>query len=412
MKRPRNLSTRLSIALISWLTLVPLIELHADTDWFDFSGHISDMQSVYVLQDPVPISPTEDFQWTNYNQLSNRLNFNLYGGPFHMEVGMRNRVLAGSILNDFPVYSTYFEEDNGLVDLSWNLVSKDYFLLNTSFDRLFIDFTAGNWLFSIGRQRVNWGMALVWTPNDLFNAFSYTDFDYTERPGSDAALVSYFPTGTSQVDLAYAIDRRGLDPDNTYQHTLALRYYFNRWDWDFQCLSGWFHDDLVVGGGFTGNIGMVSIRGEASFFFALPSRLEYSENSLTATISADYSFSNSLFLHFAFLYNSLGTTDTGESLPLFNPSSSAILSPKRLSVGKYELFAQVSYPVSPILSVDFSTMFNPADLSAYLAPSVNVSLSDDWSMLFIAQVLLGEEGTEYAASGNTYAMYVQVQWDF
>ena len=34
-----------------------------------------------------------------------------------------------------------------------------------------------------GRQRINWGQTFVWNVNDVFNAYSYFDFDYKERPG-------------------------------------------------------------------------------------------------------------------------------------------------------------------------------------------------------------------------------------
>ena len=35
-------------------------------------------------------------------------------------------------------------------------------------------------------------MNLVWNPNDLFNAFSFVDFDYEERPGSDALRIQKY----------------------------------------------------------------------------------------------------------------------------------------------------------------------------------------------------------------------------
>jgi hypothetical protein len=60
----------------------------------------------------------------------------------------------------------------------------------------YLDYTAGKWQFRVGRQRINWGVNLVWNPNDVFNSFSYFDFDYEERPGSDAVRVQYY-TGTT-----------------------------------------------------------------------------------------------------------------------------------------------------------------------------------------------------------------------
>ncbi|MCG8318265.1 MAG: hypothetical protein MI921_02070 [Cytophagales bacterium] len=43
----------------------------------------------------------------------------------------------------------------------------------------------------IGKHRINWGKSYVWNPNDVFNAYSFFDFDYEERRGTDALLIKY-----------------------------------------------------------------------------------------------------------------------------------------------------------------------------------------------------------------------------
>ena len=55
----------------------------------------------------------------------------------------------------------------------------------------------------IGRQRINWGVNLAWNPNDLFNAYSLIDFDYQERPGSDAIRFQYYMGDLSVLNLQY-----------------------------------------------------------------------------------------------------------------------------------------------------------------------------------------------------------------
>lgn len=114
-----------------------------------------------------------------------------------------------------------------------------------------------------GRQRINWGINLVWNPNDLFNAFSYMDFDYEERPGSDAILITWYPSFSSSVGIACKAAK-----EEKYR-TLAAKYRFNLFNCDFQVLAGQAGYDYVLGGGWTGNIGNVSTRGEASWFYLL-----------------------------------------------------------------------------------------------------------------------------------------------
>jgi len=368
------------------------------------TGYIKDMQGLYYLENPLVLTTGKTFQSTTYNQFHNRLNLEWQAtSKLRLELGVRNRITAGKLVGDIPGYAALFEADNGLVDLSWNLVEKENWFMNTSIDRLYLDYTLNNLQLRAGRQRINWGINLVWNPNDLFNAFSYIDFDYEERPGSDAVLFTWYTSGSSSLDLAMKSDSSG----NT---TLAARYLFNFHDYDIQFIGGKNGDDFVIGGGWTGNVGDVSFRGEGSVFTPLAGNEEVSKTSVSATISADYTFKNSLFIHSAFLFNSSGSTAPGNGISLLNPSSD--LSAKNLSVGKYELFGQISYPVNPILNVNFAGMLNPSDGSSYLGPTATISLQDNLELMLTAQLMLGEPGSEYGFMGNTYAAFGRLRWSF
>ncbi len=84
---------------------------------------------------------------------------------------------------------------------------------------------------TLGRQRINWGQTFVWNPNDIFNAYSYFDFDYIERPGSDAVRLQYFPSSSSVAEFAVKVD----DENDI---TAAGLYRFNKWGYDIQFLAG------------------------------------------------------------------------------------------------------------------------------------------------------------------------------
>ena len=98
-------------------------------------------------------------------------------------------------------YSDLIGTDQGWVDLSWNLLDEQSFFLNTTIDRLWVDLNYGKFQARIGRQRINWGQTLVWNPNDIFNVYSFFDFDYVERPGSDAIRLQYYPDSSSALNL-------------------------------------------------------------------------------------------------------------------------------------------------------------------------------------------------------------------
>lgn len=367
------------------------------------SGYVKDMQGVYYLENPIPLGNGRTFQWSTYNQVHNRLNLEWTPvNSLRFEAGIRNRLLAGKLVKDIAGYAGMMEKDDGLLDLSWNLVDQPDWFLNTSIDRLYLEYTLNHLQLRLGRQRINWGINLVWNPNDLFNAFSYIDFDYEERPGSDALLLTWYSSATSSLDLA-------VKTDSSRKLTLAGRYVFNVEAYDIQVIAGKNTDDALVGGGFSGSVGPVSLRGEGSVFIPLTSG-SGTRTTVSATVSADYTFENELYLHTAFLYNGMGTTQLGTGVSLLNPAAS--LSAKNLSVGKYEVFGQLSYPLNPLTNLSLAGMLNPADGSAYMGPTATVSLQDNLELMLTGQLLMGGSGSEYGFMGNTYAGFARLRWSF
>ncbi len=105
-----------------------------------------------------------------------------------------------------PSYAEMTGSDQGWVDMSWNILNEQSFFLNTTVDRLWVDFNYDKFQARIGRQRINWGQTLIWNPNDIFNVYSFFEFDYIERPGSDAIRLQYYPDYSSAIELAVKAD--------------------------------------------------------------------------------------------------------------------------------------------------------------------------------------------------------------
>jgi len=375
----------------------------------ELNGYVKEMPSFYFMQNEIPLSATETMRQTWYNLIHNRLNIKINAAEnLTFNVGMRNRFLFGDFIRKIPQYADVLEVDNGLVSLSRNIFNKDGSLLNTSFDRIYIDYSLDNMQIKLGRQRINWGIGLIWNPNDIFNAFSYIDFDYEERPGSDAVSVTWYRSATSSLDIAIKADRNPID--SSYQYTAAARYFFNVENYDFQFIAGKNNNDLVGGFGWSGAIKNVSFRGEMSVFVPVRERNIDNRTALVATVEADYTFDNQLYLHGATLFNSNGKMNVAEGMNLFATQND--LSAKKLSYGKFEIFGQAAYPVSPIFNVGVAAMLNPVDLSSYLSPNFTLSLADNLEMMLNAQLLLGKQGAEYAAIGNIYAVFARLKWSF
>ena len=387
------------------ILLILLSAFFSKAQKITLNGYVKDMEGIYVFENAIPMPAGEKLKHTSYNLVHNRLNFRAYPtNNITVALEMRNRLFSGNLINKIPGYSAQIAKDNGFVDLSWNLTEQEKWFVNTTIDRIFIDYTKGDWQVRAGRQRINWGINMVWNPNDIFNAFSYIDFDYEERPGSDAILVTYYPNFSSSIDLAYKA------ADAFTNTAFAAKYRFNLKNYDIQFIAGQAGNDFVFGGGWSGFIGGMSFRGEGSFFTPLPSKKYVSENAFTGTVSLDYTFNNSLYLHTSFLYNSNGTTTKGESFSLLDPGYQ--LSAKNLSIGKYELFGQASYPLNPLIKTGLAAMMNLSDQSMYIGPSASISLHNNLELFLMSQVMLGETGSEYAATGNIYAYFGRLRWSF
>ena len=169
-----------------YLVVIIILLLHAETLLpqdkkisVSLSGYLTTMQSVMFGSLSGP--------FMNENLLHNRLNFRGYiGNTVTFSAELRNRLFTGDLVRLGKDYTGMIGEDDGLVDMSWNVIEKQSFLFNTTVDRLWIDLNFNNFQVTAGRQRINWGQTFVWNPNDIFNAYSFFDFDYVERPGSDA----------------------------------------------------------------------------------------------------------------------------------------------------------------------------------------------------------------------------------
>jgi hypothetical protein len=328
------------------------------TERFTLNGYVSTMESVIFdsLSGPFIVD----------NLIHNRLNFKGYiNKNITFATELRNRLFVGDMVRTGPTYSDMISDDPGWVDMSWNILNEPSFFLNTTIDRLWVDFNYDKFQARVGRQRINWGQTLVWNPNDIFNAYSFFEFDYIERPGSDAVRLQYYPDYSSAIEIAVKADY-----DNRL--TAAALYRFNKWGYDFQVLSGYFNsEDFVAGTGWSGAFGSVSFRGEMSWFQPIEHFTDSTGTGLF-TIGFDKSFKNNSMLQIQFMYCN-NPTNYDNFLSFYSGS----LSTKELAFSKFTPFGLFSYTVTPLLTLSVSGMWFP-DLKGYFAgSSLDLSLAEN-----------------------------------
>ena len=364
--------------------------LGQDKKW-EVNGYLKDMQLFYFAE------PSHN--WTNQNLIHNRLNLKWYpSDSFIFVAEMRNRFFTGKLVKDIPNYGQFIDQDNGFWDLSTLVVDEKGAVFHAMIDRIYLDYLRGKWQIRFGRQRINWGMNLVWNPNDVFNTYSFLNFDYEERPGTDALKVQYYTSETSSLELVYQMGKEA------NEMAVASRFRFNQWNYDFQILGGWVEDDLIMGTGWSGDIYGGGFRGEITWLIP---RNNKTKEALIASVSGDYTFLNSLMLNAGFLYNSAGTNDPILQRGLFATNEA---SPRGLSRGKYAVFSQVSYPVTSLFTSSLSAIVNPWDGSFVLNPSLAYSLMTDLDLLLVGQHFFGSDQTEYGDIGQ--AVFLRLKWSF
>ncbi|MFO7843061.1 MAG: hypothetical protein R6V16_04565 [Bacteroidales bacterium] len=326
-----------------------------------------------------------DSLWLVDNMIHNRLNFRWYmNDNLTLAVEARNRFIYGDFNKMIPGYADMIEQDNGLLGfLTTNLVEEKSFLLNTSIDRAYVEYNKNSFTATLGRQRINWGQSFAWNPNDIFNVYSFFDFDYEERPGSDALRLQYYTGFTSVAEVAVKMDK-------DHNLTAAGLYRFNKWGYDLQFMGGVSDTtDYVLGAGWSGNIKNAGFNGEISYFHP---QENFSDTSGIVLFSAgiNYMFDNSLYIQLEGIYN--GYFDK-LNINSFNDLYFMPMSVKTMSYSKFSWFGQVNYPIHPLVNATLAAMYFPSLGNGYfLMPSIAYSAGDNFECSLYGQRFEGEFG--------------------
>lgn len=362
-------------------------------------GYISDMQSFYKVED----------QWLWENTFMDRFNFFAYPSSWLTgSIQFRSRIITGNTLRKIPGYNDALKEDAGLMDLTFlysgNLGDSAGYALATLIDRLWLQFSFGNLEVIAGRQRINWGQTLVWNPNDIFNSYSYFEVDYPERPGVDAIRLQYYTGTASTIELAAKID-------SSRRVTAAGYFRFNALGYDFQLIGGVYQEeDLMLGAGWSGNVGPTAFRGELSYFRDLKSFSDTTGYLMFST-GFDYTFSNSLWIQVEGLYSAFAKEMDMNSFLQFYGGN---LDVKNLGFTDWSFFSSLSYPFTPLFTGGFAGIWYPEWKGFYLGPSLDLSINSNMELSLIFQYFTAkfENSSGVSSRENNTFGFLRFKWNF
>ena len=336
------------------------------------------------------------------NLVHNRMNFKWYPTKnIKVVTELRNRFFVGDQVRKNPIYDQLLKTSNDHFDWTYTIEDKGNYIFFFMIDRAYGQYTRDRLEVKMGRQRINWGISAAWNPNDIFNAFSYFNFDYEERPGSDALSVKYYTGIASSVEVAAKL------ANDLYGFTGAALWKFNKYGYDFQLLSGVTKQNMVIGGGWAGNISKAGFKGETSYFAPMENAVDKTEV-LVASLSLDYSFKNSLYLNGSALYNSNGSTSPSflDQILYYKGNISA----KNLSPYRWSAFLQGSYQFHPLVTGGMAVIGYPGSKNIFLGPYAGISILQNLDLDFFAQIMFSEIHHTYQAA--TQAYFVRFKYSF
>lgn len=364
-------------------------------------GYLKDLRIYLITPDSGGNNIQQNFIHHRMNLAwSGKKNFSLYAE-------MRNRLFYGELtrLSGQSLFNQ-LNADPGALDLSFNVFERRNAVLNSTLDRLWASWYNDLWEVRIGRQRINWGINLVWNPNDLFNVLNYADFDYEERPGSDAIRVIRNLGSMSQLEFVESFS--SFDSNYLEQSTTALLYRTNKWQYDWQFLAAKYQKDLALGMGLAGNIRDAGLKAEFTMLRPLD-QISDTFNGLIATVSADYAFLSGLYVQGGLLYNSYGRS--GLDLTNFAASSGNIrLAVKDLMPNKLSFFYQAGYTINPLWRVDLSTIHAQDMQAVFLLPTIAYSVRQDLDLLLVDQSFFANQGSGWEDLGHS--LFLRLKWSF
>lgn len=352
---------------------------------WNINGYVSSMSS-YMHSDLIQMEYLD-------NQIHNRLNIDWYPtSHLSASLQLRTRFLIGDQMraDSFNVAKKAMEDDF----LSLNVAQGNMFVLNSMIDRLHLKYSIDKLDVTVGRQRINWGQTYVFNANDIFNAYSFVDFDYPERPGSDAVRIQYYPSYTSTLEAAVKYTN-----DSTI--TAAGLTRFSTWGYDFQFIAGLYNSrEWVIGGGWSGNIKRVSFSGE--FSYLQPNNDFWdSKGLLFASVNLNYSFPNSSMLQIEGFYNQYLQNNNLSFTDLMGANQDI----KTLSLSEFTVFGGFTYPITSLIASNVSLMYYP-DINGFLVfPSVDFSLSDELKLSLIAMYFTGDFAFPLPIGNKTGEMF-------
>jgi hypothetical protein len=296
------------------------------------------------------------------------------------------------------------DDDVRLMDLTADIEDGNRHRSLHRLDRLALQFTAGDWAVTAGRDAVSWGSGLAFSPMDILSPFAPTVVDQDFKAGDDLLLIERVLKDGSDLQVL-AVGRRKEGHVTSDAMSLAVKWHTFVGGGEMELLAAKHYEDDVFAVSTSVPLGGALFRADV-----VATRLM--QGGTRWSVVANIAYSVVLYDTFVYLFaeyyrNGFGVTRMPRN---------ALDLPEALTVrlGRGETFTVMrdytavglSVPWHPLVSQSFVLLSNLSDGSSLVQTSVSFEQGDAsrWQFGFVKP--LGRAGDEYggvplAGSGLT-----------
>jgi hypothetical protein len=357
----------------------------------------------YTNQDQVP---RQDFLWANNNRA--RANAAVYFSNWldcHVSYDLSLRIQDDVLFTDdpfrfFQVASVYRVDDLNPIIWPDDPGEGDHVALMQNLDRLYLGAHAGWFDFYFGRQVIAWGSAKAINPTDIIAPFLYTEIDYEDRIGVDAARLRV-PTGPlGEVDVGYVAGQ-----DFRWKESAAFaRCRFYTLETDVSLLVMAFRQNALAGFDITRAIGGAGAWCEAAYVWARlfddrPSDGDEADY-LRLSAGADYNFGAGVYTFLEYHFNGAGASDPHDYTQNVLSNPTAYADGAVYYFGRHYVIPGVVWQVTALTSLSGQVLANLSDGSCLLAPYLEYNATDNLYLSFGGYLAIGDNPTATVVAGS------------
>ncbi len=304
---------------------------------------------------------------------------------FSAKIIWDNELIGGNYLQTEEFAARQSQREEPYPDMNYDLIQKKNFFYGQSFYRAYLKFDDGPVVFTLGRQRIDWGVMHFFSPADLFTRLPLFDVEKDERVGTTAANLEIAVGGSLKINPVYTIN-----PDFD-QSRMGMRVTKTRGHFDFSLLGGRFRRDGIFGLDFAGDIHKAGIRGELIYDLA-----DRGDRFIQGAAGIDYGFENTFYMALEYFFNGHGGVGT--------PGSGVLIQSNQ----RHFVSLNLKYDITPLWKVMMQNIVDLRGGSLFINPESQYSLFDWLEGVVGAHFPVGRNSGEFTPIPNVYYLQTQV----